>query len=113
MNARTAVRGPASRCSSRLARWCAGVALAAATLACVSSAPPALALGKARQLADSVAGVPGLPTGAPPAASAPEPALPTPSSAEWPFPSDFSHTSGTGLLAGGADPRADGMAAGY
>jgi hypothetical protein len=38
----------------------------------------------------------------PAAATAPEPALPEPSAGEWPFPSDFSHTSGTGLLAGGA-----------
>jgi hypothetical protein len=62
----------------------------------------ALAITKARQRADSVPGIPGLPTGAPAAAIAPEPALPEPTSSEWPFPSDFSHTSGTGLLSGGA-----------
>jgi hypothetical protein len=56
----------------------------------------------ARQLADSVPGIPGLPTGAPAAATAPEPALPEPSSSQWPFPSNFSRTSGTGLLSGGA-----------
>ena len=62
----------------------------------------ALAISKARQTADSVPGIPGLPTGVPAAASAPEPALAEPSNSEWPFPSDFSHTSGTGLLSGGA-----------
>ncbi|HXW59573.1 MAG TPA: hypothetical protein VEJ23_08880 [Solirubrobacteraceae bacterium] len=56
----------------------------------------------ARQLADSVPGIPGLPTGVPGAATAPEPALPEPTSSEWPFPSNFSHTSGTGLLSDGA-----------
>ena len=65
-------------------------------------APNALAISKAHRVADSVPGIPGLPTGVPAAATAPEPALPEPSSSEWPFPSDFSHTSGTGLLAGGA-----------
>jgi Putative esterase len=55
-----------------------------------------------RRIADSVPGIPGLPTGVPAAATAPEPTLPEPTSAEWPFPSDFSHTSGTGLLSGGA-----------
>jgi predicted esterase len=62
----------------------------------------ALAMSKSRQVADSVPGIPGLPSGVPAAATAPEPALPEPSSSEWPFPSDFSHTSGTGLLSGGA-----------
>jgi predicted esterase len=79
-------------------------------LACVSAAavPGALfpagaqAISKARRVADSVPGIPGLPSGVPAAATAPEPALPVPSSGEWPFPSDFSHTSGTGLLSGGA-----------
>jgi hypothetical protein len=70
-------------------------------LALLASAS-AQALTKARQRADSVPGVPGLPSGAPPAASTPEPALPEPTSGEWPFPSDFSHTSGSGLLDGGA-----------
>jgi len=56
-----------------------------------------------RQRADSVPGILGLPTGVPPAATAPVPILPEPSSAEWPFPSDFSHTDGTGRLAGGAN----------
>ncbi|HUB75343.1 MAG TPA: prolyl oligopeptidase family serine peptidase [Solirubrobacteraceae bacterium] len=77
--------------------------LLAAALALPALAPPgAAAMSRARQSAHSVPGIPGLPTGVPPAASAPEPALPEPSSAEWPFPSDFSHTSGTGLLSGGA-----------
>jgi hypothetical protein len=56
----------------------------------------------ARQLADSVPGIPGLPTGVPAAATAPVPSLPEPSTAEWPFPSDYSHTDGTGRLDGGA-----------
>ncbi len=56
----------------------------------------------ASRVADSVPGIPGLPTGVPPAATASEPALPEPNESEWPFPSDFSRTSGTGLLAGGA-----------
>jgi predicted esterase len=60
------------------------------------------AMTQARRLADSQPGFPGLPTGVPAAATAPEPSLPAPSSSEWPFPSDFSHTSGTGLLSGGA-----------
>ncbi|MCW3018200.1 MAG: peptidase, partial [Solirubrobacterales bacterium] len=71
------------------------------------SAAGALAISKARRVADSVPGVPGLPTGVPAAATAPEPSLPAPSSGEWPFPSDFSHTSGTGLLAGGASLWSD------
>jgi hypothetical protein len=79
------------------------LALATATLAVSALLPvSALAISAANRLADSVPGIPGLPTGAPAAASAPEPALPEPSTAEWPFPSDFSHTSGTGLLSGGA-----------
>ncbi|HTU77163.1 MAG TPA: hypothetical protein VMF09_00230 [Solirubrobacteraceae bacterium] len=77
------------------------LALAAAGMPALA-APGALAITRARQLADSVPRIPGLPTGVPPAASAPEPALPEPTSSEWPFPSDFSHTSGTGLLSGGA-----------
>jgi pimeloyl-ACP methyl ester carboxylesterase len=61
----------------------------------------AFATGVGR-VADSVPGIPGLPTGVPAAATAAEPALPQPSSTEWPFPSDFSRTSGSGLLSGGA-----------
>ena len=80
------------------AAWFAIIA-AGVTLA----APQAQALnaGK-RRVADSVPGIPGLPTGVPPAATATEPILPEPSSAEWPFPSAFSHTSGTGVLEDGA-----------
>jgi dienelactone hydrolase len=48
-------------------------------------------------------GVPaGLPPDLPPAATAPDPTLPEPSTAAWPFPSTFPLTSGTGRLAGGA-----------
>jgi hypothetical protein len=78
-----------------------GMALAAVAAAALAPAP-ALGMSAARRSDDSVPGIPGLPTGVPAAATAPEPALPEPTSAEWPFPSDFSRTSGTGLLAGGA-----------
>jgi hypothetical protein len=52
--------------------------------------------------ADSVKGIPGLPSGVPPAATAAEPALPEPTTSEWPFPNNFSRTEGSGLLSGGA-----------
>ena len=80
------------------------VAVAATTAATLLIFLPcsAGAISQARRVADSVPGIPGLPTGVPAAATAPEPALPVPLSDEWPFPSDFSHTSGTGLLSGGA-----------
>ncbi|HVU74624.1 MAG TPA: hypothetical protein VHE83_16800, partial [Mycobacteriales bacterium] len=45
---------------------------------------------------------PGIPSGAPDAAKLPEPALPEPTRAAWPFPNDFPRTSGTGRLGGGA-----------
>jgi predicted esterase len=45
-------------------------------------------------------GARGLPAGAPPAATWPEPRLPKPK--EWPFGEAFPRTSGTGRLAGGA-----------
>jgi hypothetical protein len=89
-------RTPGSR--SRLSTVIGGLLAATATAALVG-APGALASSR---IADSVPGIPGLPTGVPPAAVAPEPALSEPSATEWPFPSDFSHTSGTGLLSGGA-----------
>ena len=65
---------------------------------------PAIGTASTRssRVADSAPGIPGLPSGVPPAATAPEPELPEPTSEEWPFSSAFSHTSGTGLLAGGA-----------
>jgi hypothetical protein len=46
--------------------------------------------------------VSGLPAGVPNAALQAEPALPKPTTNQWPFPSSFSRTSGTGRLAGGA-----------
>jgi hypothetical protein len=46
--------------------------------------------------------VAGLPRGVPKAALLAEPRLPEPTHAVWPFPSDFSRTSGTGRLDGGA-----------
>lgn len=46
--------------------------------------------------------LPGMPTDVPAAASDAAPSLPEPSASAWPFPSDFSPTSGTGRLAGGA-----------
>jgi pimeloyl-ACP methyl ester carboxylesterase len=60
------------------------------------------AAGADTRTADSVQGMPGLPTGVPPAAAAAEPALSEPSTSEWPFPNNFSRTEGTGLLAKGA-----------
>jgi len=77
------------------------LAISATLVALLPAQAGALSAAK-RRLADSVPGIPGLPTGVPAAATAPEPALPEPANAEWPFPSDFSHTSGTGLLADGA-----------
>jgi hypothetical protein len=62
----------------------------------------ALSSAQARRLADSVTGIPGLPTGVPPAATAAPATLPEPSHSAWPFPSAFSHTEGTGRLDGGA-----------
>lgn len=55
--------------------------------------------------AHSAAGVPGLPYGAPPAATRPEPRLPAP--AGWPFAEAFPRTSGEGRLAGGASYWSD------
>jgi predicted esterase len=57
---------------------------------------------RSARIADSVPGIPGLPTGVPGAATAAPAALPVPPRREWPFPSDFSHTEGSGRLAGGA-----------
>jgi hypothetical protein len=54
------------------------------------------------RLGDSVPGIPGLPTGVPPAAKAAPATLPVPPRSEWPFPSAFSHTEGSGRLDGGA-----------
>ena len=95
----------AGRCLQTIAgRLTVVMAVAAAvTLAGVPAALAAEVSGPgARQLTDSVPGIPGLPTGVPAAATAPEPALPEPSSSQWPFPNNFSRTSGTGLLSGGA-----------
>jgi pimeloyl-ACP methyl ester carboxylesterase len=78
------------------------LAVAAILLAAGSLPPSAFASSEGRRVADSVPGIPGLPSGVPPAATKAEPALPEPSSSEWPFPSSFSRTSGTGLLSGGA-----------
>ncbi|HVB91927.1 MAG TPA: hypothetical protein VND70_07480 [Acidimicrobiales bacterium] len=79
------------------------VALAALCTTGVRAAAAApLASAASRQVSDSVPGIPGLPTGVPAAATAPVPSLPVPSATAWPFPSDFSHTDGTGRLAGGA-----------
>ena len=76
-----------------------GAALCALAGAALALAPAAAA---SPRIADSVPGIPGLPTGVPSAATAPPATLPVPASSEWPFPSDFSHTEGTGRLAGGA-----------
>jgi hypothetical protein len=78
--------------------------LAVATVTVVAMLTPAgaFASSEARRVSDSVPGVPGLPSGVPPAATAAEPALPEPSASEWPLPNNFSRTSGTGVLSGGA-----------
>ena len=83
--------------------WLAGLACLAATGA--AGALPAVAgahRAASRRVADSVRGIPGLPTGVPPAAIAKPPALPVPSHRQWPFPSAFSYTEGAGRLDGGA-----------
>ncbi len=95
----------AGRCLQTIAGRLTVVGLVAAAV--VLAGVPAALAGEvsgpgARQLADSVPGIPGLPTGVPAAATTPEPALPEPSSSQWPFPNNFSRTSGTGLLSGGA-----------
>ncbi len=79
-----------------------------ATLACaLCMALGASTATASSRRADSAAGIAGLPSGVPAAATAPEPALPEPSSSEWPFASNFSRTSGTGLLSGGASLWSD------
>jgi hypothetical protein len=100
-------KGWARRSTGRIVT---AAAVAALTLAPVAVAPPAEAqtdaaaapATQATRATDSVPGIPGLPTGVPPAATAAPPTLPEPGPAEWPFPSDFSQTEGTGLLDGGA-----------
>ena len=77
-------------------------ALALALSVCVCAVAVEAAIAASSRRADSVRGIAGLPTGVPQAATAQEPTLPEPTSGEWPFPSNFSRTSGTGLLAGGA-----------
>ena len=80
-------------------------AVAIASVVALALTPTgALASAKSQRIADSVPGIPGLPTGVPPAAETPEPSLPAPSSSEWPFSNDFSHTSGTGLLSRRSEP---------
>ncbi len=78
------------------------LAATAATVAAMLAPASAFATSEARRTADSVPGIPGLPSGVPAAATAAEPVLPEPSTSEWPFPSNFSRTSGTGQLSGGA-----------
>ena len=90
----------------------AAVAIAAITTAvgliwvpmAKASVSPAtrMSAAEARQRVDSVPGIPGLPTGVPPAAAATPVVVPEPSAAQWPFPNDFSATEGTGLVQGGA-----------
>ncbi len=80
----------------------AGVALALTTPASAVTPSAVTHRAAAPGATGSVPGQPGLPLGAPPAATGPEPTLPEPSRAAWPFPSSFPRTSGTGRLAGGA-----------
>lgn len=93
----------ASRIRTAAAIATAGVviALVCSPAARATSTQPAPGSPAAR-VADSVPGIPGLPTGVPPAATAPLPALPEPTHAQWPFPDDFSATEGTGLVDDGA-----------
>jgi hypothetical protein len=100
--------------SRRRRRWAAAAAAGASLLigpAAMAAAHPAhgspsggrpVPGSPAARLADSAPGVPGLPSGAPPAATAPPVSPPQPSAAQWPFPNDFSATEGTGLVQGGA-----------
>ena len=100
------------RLDRRGRRTAAGIAIAGASIALVYAPTAKATVGSggvapapgslAAQLADSVPGIPGLPTGVPPAATAPPVLPPEPSAAEWPFPNDFSATEGTGLVEGGA-----------
>ncbi len=78
------------------------LAVTAVTAAVMLTPASAFATSEARRISDSVPGIPGLPSGVPAAATAAEPVLPEPSTSEWPFPSNFSRTSGTGVLSGGA-----------
>lgn len=100
-------RGAGKTLGARVARVSLSVALLAVAAPAALFASSADAITKARRVADSVPGIPGLPTGVPAAAIAAEPSLPAPSSGEWPFPNDFSHTSGAGLLSGGASLWSD------
>jgi hypothetical protein len=108
---------------AHLRRWIAGALLAAALVLALGPTADAAShtkphnrsaarshgrrpVGKRKpvspRIADSVPGIPGLPTGVPPAATAAPVTLPVPPSSEWPFPSDFSHTEGSGRLDRGA-----------
>lgn len=78
------------------------LACLAALLTLVATASAHMGAAQRLRLADSVPGIPGLPTGVPPAARARPAALPAPPRRQWPFPSVFSHTEGTGRLDRGA-----------
>lgn len=82
-------------------RWLLG-ATAALLAGCGMSLPGSIdkAAPAATPATTSVETLAGLPAGAAAAAHLPEPVLPTP--AGWPFPDEFSRTSGTGRLIGGA-----------
>ena len=96
----------------RFARVMTGIAMALAAVLVVGAAGslasprhrhragPAARVANPR-VADSVPGIPGLPTGV---QRRPRPpgTLPAPPSGEWPFPSAFSHTEGSGRLERGA-----------
>jgi predicted esterase len=92
-------------CLTMRGAWRTGfpaVLAAVAALAVPTGASATTRAAGLQRLADSVPGIPGLPTGVPPAATAKPPSLPVPSRRAWPFPSAFSHTEGSGRLAGGA-----------
>src|SRR5579884_1922090 len=95
---------------ARLRRWTPGglvilvalmLALGQAADAASGHQPRAQRTGS-RRIADSAPGIPGLPSGVPPAATAAPATLPVPPRKDWPFPSNFSHTEGSGRLDGGA-----------
>ena len=83
-------------------RAAGALTLIAATIGLLCAPAAHASSAKARQLQDSVRGIPGLPTGVPPAATAPPVVPPEPKVTQWPFPDDFPATEGTGLVQGGA-----------
>jgi hypothetical protein len=85
----------------------AGLAVSTVIVALPASASPTVVSRPLERTAKStpqspLKRIPGLPLGVPKAALLAQPSLPEPSHQTWPFPNEFSRTSGTGRLAGGA-----------